>query len=323
MSEVDPNAGPVNQSPLSENQDKTTDVYFGVFFDVHELGAWFTKIGDYRKKGERWKEDFESDVQDNKMVKTAMFVEGCVKSVMGQLPNNPVSNIIQKGLDAKDKVVGIKDKVEGAVGKVTGTIDNVSNKIIDNDYVKLDGFDPLGSKRSIISLMEPTYVGGLYAKDEEGESNFWSDYNYRIYVEGSVTAFDFQPKKETEEKEPESEEERKDAEEKEKGKQKWREDEAKKAVTKALETIENKIPKEQKLSLHFDIFGYADDASLDNIEQEINNLKGTYPAINELKIDHIGRYNNFNDPDEVKSDLDSDTRIRFRNQGSKFLEQEK
>ena len=313
----DPNsADKLDQSPVSENQEKTAEMYFGVFFDVHEIDHWVNTIGNYRNKGERWKEGLESDIQDNKAYKVGMMVEGTAKSVVDKLPNNPVSNVIKKGLDAKDKVVGIKDKVEGAVGSVTGAVDKISDKALNNDYVSVDGFDPLGANSSIISKMEPAYCGGLF--ENEGE-NFWSDYNYRIYAQGGVLAADLKPPKE---KKDEDTSEADDAENKA-AMQQALTNFAQEAVEEALNAIKSKIdkaPAGQKLSLHFDIFGYAKDASIDNLEPEINNLKGRYPDINEISIDYTGRYNNLNDPDEVGNDLRG-TKIRFRN--TKFLENEK
>ena len=72
--------------------------------------------------------------------------------------------------------------------------------------------------------------------------------------------------------------------------------------------------------MHFDIFGYAIDDTIGIFEPEINNLKGKFPGINELTIDHKGLYNKLNDPDEVGNDLDTNTLMRFRNR--KFLEKE-
>jgi hypothetical protein len=287
-------------------------MYFGVFFDVHENEHWINAIGKYRKKGERWKEGLESDVQDNKAYKVGMLVEGTAKNVVDKLPPNPVSNAIKKGLDAKDKVAGIKDKVEGAVGSVTGAVDNISDKVLNNDYVQMDGFDPLGANSSIISKMEPAYCGGLF--ENEGE-NYWSDYNYRIYAQGGVLADDLKPPKE---KKDEDTSEADDAEN-EAAMQQGRTNFAQEAVKEALKAIESKIGKAagQKLSLHFDIFGYAKDAAIDDLEPELKNLKGKYPDINEISIDHTGRYNNLNDPDEVRNDLGGIEK-RFRNQ--KFLE---
>lgn len=302
----------LDESPASENQDKTADMYFGVFFDVVEIDSWINAIGNYRNKGERWKEGFESDVQDNKAYKVGMMVEGTARSVAEKLPANPVSNAIQKGLDAKDKVAGFKDKAEDAVGKVTGFIDDKSDKLFNNDFIQMEGIDPLGSNTSIISKMEPAYCGGLF---EEG--NFWSDYNYRIYAQGGVLADELKPKKQ---KKDEDTSESDDAQN-EAAKQQWLENLATQAVQDALDAIESKIgkaPSGQKLSLHFDIFGYAKDKSIDNLESEINNLKGKFPDINELNIDYTGKYENFNDPNEVGKDLGGGTKMRFRNQ--KFLE---
>jgi hypothetical protein len=303
------NAGPVDQSSTSENQDKTVDMYFGVFVDIREIDNWINTVGNYRNKGKKWKEDMESDVKDSSYYKTGMLVEGAAKSIIDALPDNPVSNAIKKGLDAKDKVTGYMDKAENAVGKVEGFIDDKSNKVLNNDYVSMDGIDPLGSNRSIISMMEPDYCGGIF---EGKEDDFWSDYNYRIYVEGSVYAGDFKSKKSTNDEDTSES----DADVSDDVKKVWSDE----AAQQAIDAIKDKIktaPQGQKLSLHFDIFGYAKDASLDNLEPEINNLKGENPNINEISIDCIGKYENLNDPDEVGKSLGGSS-IRFRNK--KFLE---
>ena len=305
---------PLDQSSVSENQDKTVDMYFGVFFDVHEIDHWINSIGNYRNKGERWKEGLESDIQDSKVGKIGMIVEGTARNVVDKLPDNPVSKAIKTGLDAKDKVTGYMDKAENAVGSVTGFIDDKSDKVFNNDVVNMEGFDPLGSNRSIISMMEPAYCGGLYENDGE---DIWSDYNYRVYAQGGVLADDLKPKKDEVASEA-------DDAEKEAAKQQWLTNMAEEAVVEALKEIESKIgkaPSGQKLSLHFDIFGYEKDTSIDNLEPEINNLKGKYPDINEIAIDYTGRYSKLNDPDEVGNDLGG-TKTRFRNCGSKFLEKE-
>jgi hypothetical protein len=304
------NAGPVDQSPVSENQDKTVDMYFGVFIDVREIDHWINAAGNYRNKGKKWKEGLENDVQDSSYYKYGMMVEGTARNVADKLPNNPVSNAIKKGLDAKDKVIGYMDKAEGALGKIEGAIDGASDKALNNDFVQMDGIDPLGSNRSIISMMEPAYCGGIFSGKDDA---FFSEYNYRIYTQGSVFTGDFSEKKSTADDDLSESEEgiSKDA------RQIWSDETAQEALN-AITGKLDKAPKGTKLSVHFDIFGYAKDASIDILEPEINNIKGNYPDINEISIDYIGKYNHLNDPDEVQSDFSGDTYVRFRNH--KFLE---
>jgi hypothetical protein len=194
------------------------------------------------------------------------------------------------------------------VDDVGSFVDDKSDKVLDNDFITLDGIDPLGSNRSIISMMEPDYCGGIYSGEEDA---FFSDYNYRIYAQGSKLALDFKPKEPAKDG---------DASESDEGLDNTRKvwsDEASQEALKAIEGKIDKAPKGTKLSVHFDIFGYAKDASIDTLEPEINNLKGKYPDINELNIDYKGQYEKLNDPDEVMNDL-GETMIRFRNR--KFLE---
>jgi len=289
-------------SPENETQEKTVEIYFGVFIDVLEVDHWINTLGNYRKKGEKWKEDMESDIMDSKYGKVAMIAEGTANT-LAKLPNNPVSNAIQKGLDVKDKIVGYKDKVEGYMDKADGFVDNTLGKIMDSDFVNVDeNVDATGSKRSMISKMEPAYVGGLFVGDD-----FWSDYNYRIYLQGALFPGEINPK------------ESKDGEADESIPEEARNQLSENAVKEALDGINQKLSplQGQKLSVHFDLFGYAKDPTVDNLKSEIEKLKGDYPNINELAIDYTGKYNKFCDSVEVKSDL-GDAMMRFRN--LKFLE---
>jgi len=295
-----------DQSEASESQDKTFDIYFGVFFDVREVDHWVNTVGNYRKKGEKFKSDMENKVQDNKYYKMAEIAEDITKSIMEQLPNNPVSNAIQKGLDAKDKVVGYKDKAEGYVDKVTGYVDNKSNKVLDNGVVNIDDdFDPLGSKHSIISLMEPVYQGGGQQQNMSlAEGTF--TYAYRVYAQGSVYAEDFKEKK------SDNEEGSSEAETSNTGL-------AEKAADDALKDISDYMvaTPSGKISVHFDLFGYAKDDAVNILESKLNGLKSEHSKIQELKVDYKGQYTKFNDPDEVKGSLGG-TKDRFRN--TKFLD---
>ena len=288
-----------DMSEQKENQEKSLDMYFGVFFDVHEIDTWMNFLGNKRKAGEQWLNDAENYVQDSKAMKIASMIEGTAKNIIEMLPDNPVSNLIQSGLDIKDTIVGYIDTGKDLKDKYTGMVDDAVGSVLNNEYVSLNGFDPLGSLRSIIFDMEPDYIGGLF---ENGGENFWNDYNYRIYAQGSVFASDFKPKEDEEESvSPEV-----------------REFASQEAVDLSFAAIEDKVgmaPTGQKLSLHFDLFGYADDASIDMLKPKIDSL--SHPGIVEICYDHIGKYKNLNDPDEVGSDLGG-TMIRFRNR--RFLE---
>ena len=296
-------ADSVNKQSASENQDKTLDMYFGVFFDVHDplYDSWLSKVGKARKDAEKWKGDTENDIRDSKAYKIAQIVEGTAKNIIEALPPNPVSNLIQKGLEVKDTIVGYKDKAEGLLDSATGAVDKVTNTILDQNYVHISGLDNVaGSKYSIVFKMEPVYQGGAY--QAEGDDAL-AVYVHRIYAQGSQFVEDYNPN--TKEEEKVSAEER----------QQISDD----AAAQALQQIKNKLnaaPK-AKLALHFDLFGHADDASIEKLEPEINNLKGSYANINSVKIDYKGKYKNLYDTDEVRSDLGG-TVSRFRN--SKFLD---
>ena len=307
-------ADKLDQSAVSENQDRTFDISFGIFFDVHEVKGWMTAVGNYRKKGEKWKNDLENDVRDSQYYKIAQIVEGTAGNIVEKLPNNPVSKAIKTGLEAKDKLLGYKDAAEDAVGKLSGFIDDKSNKILDNDIVKLEGVDPLGSKQSIISQMEPVYQGKM--QELKGMDEILATYCHRIYAQGGILAFDFQEKKSDNNDDELSESEK--AENEENIKQ-WKVEVAKKAADDVFEDIKRKLSAapQGKISVHFDLFGYANDDSMSYLEPKLNNLKSLYPSINELNVDYKGQYNKFNDPDEVQGSL-GETRVRFRN--TKFLE---
>ena len=303
------NADPFPQSEKSENQDKTTDIYFGIFFDVREPDddIWINKAGNYRKKGEKWKEGAESDLQESKAYKVGMLVEGIANQIVETLPDNPVSKVIKTALDTKDKIVGYKDKVEGAVESVTGFVDEKSDMIMNQDYVTLSGFDVTGSKRSIISKMEPAYYGKFV--DRKGMDEILATYNFRVETTGSLFAQDFNPDKSDDE----------DSSESQGISEEVRQFFSEEAAAQVMEEIEKKVCtlSGTKLSLHFDLFGYAKDASMSYLESKINGLKQTFPNINEMSIDYKGEYENFNDPDEVQRDL-GETVMRFKN--TKFLE---
>jgi len=288
-----------DMSDQKENQEKSLDMYFGVFFDVHEIDSWINFLGNKRKAGEQWLNDKENFVQDSKAMKIATIIEGTAKNIIEMLPDNPVSNLIQSGLDIKDTIVGYIDTGKDLKDKYTGMVDDAVGSVLNNEYVPIEDIDPLGSLRSIIFDMEPDYIGGLH----ENIDSFWSDYNYRIYAQGSVFTSDFKPKEDDEEEIVSPE---------------FREFASQEAVDLSFAAIEDKVgmaPTGQKLSLHFDLFGYADDASIDMLKPKIDSL--SHPGIVEICYDHIGKYKNLNDPDEVFSDLGG-TSIRFRNK--RFLE---
>ncbi|MCL2041737.1 MAG: hypothetical protein FWG84_06840 [Bacteroidales bacterium] len=184
--------------------------------------------------------------------------------------------------ELKDTLKGYKDALMEEAKPATDIVEKIKDA------------DPFGSKRSIISKMEPAYEG---KKEKTGES-----YNYRIYAQGSLLPSELKPKSTGD-----------DADDggSNADKSQW----SKEAAETALEAIKNKIitiPNGIKLSVHFDIFGYDDDASMEKLEPELNNLKQAFSNITGIDIDHKGQYKKLNDPDEVKSGLGG-AKSRFRN----------
>ncbi|MCL2041739.1 MAG: hypothetical protein FWG84_06850 [Bacteroidales bacterium] len=290
----------VDKQDASEHQDKTLDMYFGIFFDVHESldDSWMSKAAKYRKDAEKWKGDFENDIRDSKAYKIAEIVEGTAKSIIDVLPDNPVSNVIKQGLAMKDTIVGCKDQAEGLIDSATGALDSVTNTITGQEYFDVSSFDNIaGAKYSIVFKMEPVYRGG--GSQAEGDDVF-TVFVHRIYAQGSRFVEDFRPKKPGEEEQsPISDE--------------WRQQLSDEAAAQALQQIKNKLDAapNAKLALHFDLFGHADDASMDKLEPEINDLQGSYANITSVKIDYKGKYKNLYDVNEVRSDLGG-TVARFR-----------
>jgi len=290
----------VDEQAASEHQDKTLDMYFGIFFDVHDSldNSWFSKVGKYRKDAEKWKGDFENDVRDSKAYKIAEIVEGTAKNIIEALSPSPVSDALQKGLEVKDSIVGYKDKAEGLVDSITGTVDSVTNTITGQEYFDVSSFDNIaGAKYSIVFKMEPLYRGMVgQAKGDD----LYTVFAHRIYAQGSQFVEDFRPKKP-------------DEEEKITISAELRQQISDEAAEQALQQIQSKLDAapNAKLALHFDLFGHADDASIDKLEPEINNLQSSYANITSVKIDYKGKYKNLYDANEVRSDLGG-TAARFR-----------
>jgi len=281
-----------------EDQDKKFDASFGVFFDVHQMDGWINTVGNARKDAEQWKNDMENDVRDNEYFKYGQLAVGIAEQIVDTLgPDNPVSKAIQTGLEYKDQILGYKDWAEDKYNELTGAIDDKSNAVLDQEIIQISGMDPLGSKHSIISLMEPVYQGVL---QELSGNDVFGTYCFRILVQGGIVTDDFK----------ESEEELcKDM------KPQWSD----KAVEDAYNEIERNLKTlgALKLSVHIDMFGYEKDASMGKLEPKLNGLQQSFPNIEEFNIDYKGKYKNLNDPDEVKGDLGG-TQQRFRE--TKFLE---
>jgi len=287
----------VDEKDASEHQDKTLDFYFGIFFDVHNPldDSWRSTIGRYRKKGEKLKDDIENDIRDSKAYKIAEIVEGTAKNIIEALPDNPVSDVIKQGLAMKDTVVGYKDQAEEKLNSITKTVDSVTNTLLDQEYFEITGADNIvGSKYSIVFKMEPLYRGvGGQAKG----SDVFTVFAHRIYAQGSQFVEDYNPN---------TKEENKVSEE-------LRQLFSDQAAEQALLQIQSKLnaAPNAKLALHFDLFGHADDASMDKLEPEINNLQSSYANITSVKIDYKGKYKKLYDANEVRSDLGG-TAARFR-----------
>ena len=310
-------ADKLDQSPVSENQEKTVDVYFGVFFDARDMSLMSNLIGDrgeYLRKGE----EAVSDVKDSSYYKTADEVAAWAKFATDVLPDNPASKWINKGLEAKDKG---ENFVDGAFGSANKLNDGISDKMsniptsfgtgTDGTDSEGDAGDSLVGSRSIISKLEPKYVGGVSTQTEEVEkeivtgvkvskTNVGDSYNFRIYVTGAVTNQELKQKDSA------------NAEENEQISEGARKKMAEDAVKDAIKQITKRMPQCKQI-VHFDVFGYSKDPAVNDFIPEIDNFKNPY--VNEIVTDYTGLYKNFHDKDEVLNDM-GETRVRFRN----FLE---
>jgi hypothetical protein len=288
-------ADSLNQSSVSENQDKMVDIYFGIFFDAMDmsLAAHYFNREEYLRKGE----EKVSEVKDSSIYKTVNEVAAWADFVAETLPDNPVSKAVKKGLEVKNtieskadnlmgKAGGLSDDIAGLGGKVPTSVSNKEKSDDDSG-----GESVLGSERSVISKLEPNYIGDY----------FKTNYNFRIYTVGAVTKKEVkQNKSNNDEAEPELDENTRNQFEKD-------------AIEKVVEAIKQKInPSLPKQSLHFDIFGYTKDPAVNNFIQEIDQFKQN-PNVNELSIDFKGLYDNLNSRDEVFSSINEDTMKRFRN----------
>ena len=118
------NNGPLKKRSASENQDKSMDVYIGVFFDALDISvlANFLRDEEISTKGEyiREAEEAVQDVKDSRAYQIADQVLIAVKAINKALPDNDVSNAILKTIDLKEKGEKL---VDDGFGKVT-EIDN-------------------------------------------------------------------------------------------------------------------------------------------------------------------------------------------------------
>ena len=283
------NASSLDQSPVSENQEKLVDIYFGVFFDAMDtsVAAQYFNQAEYLRKGE----EAISDVKENSIYKAVDEYSGYVGSIASQLPNNPVSNAVNAALGAKDmiesKVDGLMGKVEGLGNSITGLADRLPTSIGTGGDDKEDGEkrEELVGSRSIISKMEPCYIGDYYG----------TNYNFRIYTVGAVTN--------NEVKRPQDDPDFDDN---------VREGFEKKGIDKAMDAITNQInASPPKQSVHFDIFGYSKDPAVKNFIPKIDEFKQNQ-NVTEISIEHKGLYDKFYDFNEVASSL-GETMLHFRN----------
>ena len=285
MGAPSPNAGPVNQSPTSENQEKIENVYFGVFFDAIDNSVMANMIGDrgeYMRKGE----ETISDVKDNSIYKTVEEVGMWAEYATNVLPDNPVSNAVKKGLEVKNTV---EEKANEYIGKVEGLNDSITDKAGDIPTGTSGGTaEDMTGGRSVISKMEPCYIGDYYK----------TNYNFRIYTKGAVTNNELRKEDTTEF----SDDARKDVKTK--------------AIQEALNAIKTKMPQIKKFSLHFDVFGYEKDPAVKDFIPEIDQFNQN-PNVNKLSIDYKGIYKSFYDKDEVLSDL-GEVCARFRDLSKKL-----
>jgi len=286
------NASSLDQSPVSENQEKLVDIYFGVFFDAMDMSfvSHYFNQAEYLRKGE----DAISDVKENSIYKAIDEYSGYVGSIAEQLPNNPVSKAVNTALGAKDmiesKVDGLMGKVEGignSITGLTGLTDRVPTSIGTGGEDEEEGEkrEGLVGSRSIISKMEPCYIGDYYG----------TNYNFRIYTVGAVTN--------NEVKRPQDDPDFDDV---------AREGFEIKSIERAMDAIKNQIDASPpKQSVHFDIFGYSKDPAVKNFITRIDEFKQNL-NVTEISIEYKGLYDKFYDFNEVASSL-GEVSLRFRN----------
>jgi hypothetical protein len=290
-------ADKLDQSPASENQEKIVDIYFGVFFDAMDtsFAAHYFNRDEYLRKGE----EAVSDVKDSSIYKGIDEYSGYAGSIANQLPNNPVSNYVNKALEAKKTIENKADDLIGKVGEVSDKIAGLQDKAPEipthfgtekEEKEEKEDDDSLLGSRSIISKLQPCYAGDILGT-----------YNFRIYVTGAVTHKEVRRKKPANPDEPpELSEEFKNQLEKE-------------AIDAAMEAVKQKIPTSlPKINVHFDVFGYEKDPAVKNFIPELDKFKQE-PNVLDLSIDFKGFYENFYDTNEVIGSMGGDTKIRFRN----------
>jgi len=296
----------LDQAPVSESEEKTVHVYFGIFFDAIDKSYLTQLLGFDRGEEMRKAEGMVSDVKSSSTYQTINEIEAYAKMATDILPNNPVSNLVNSLSEKKGQAENLVDDAFGVVSNIDKGISDKAGDIptsfgTGGGKEDEDNAGDMVGARSIISRLEPNYIGVPFSEGEKKEvaivkvSTLESGYNYRIYTKGSVTNDDV--------RKPDKESEISDGD---------RENLAEAAVGSVIGEIEKNIKGQPKKSLHFDIFGYAKDPALKKIIPEINKFK-QLPEINEVSIDHEGKYNKFYDPDEVKNSMSGETKSRFRN----------
>jgi hypothetical protein len=272
-------AGPVDKSQESENQDKIVNMCFGIFFDAFESNI----IGNYREQGSRWKDEQIGNITNSDEMLIGSAIYDMVVDVANKLPGNAVT-------DAINKVDALKKDAENAINSLNDKIDELNDSNlglgeVSNECVN-DGDDMLGSGRSVISRMEPSYMG-----DINGDL-FETKYNYKIYIQGAINSSDLKKKEATESESPD-------------------ENYVNSIVTEVKTEVESKIKAgpQAKLSLHFDIFGYRKDPAVNKFIPEVDTFS-QIANVNEVNIEYKGLYENYYAPKEVNESLGS-ARARF------------
>jgi hypothetical protein len=244
--------------------------------------------------------------------------------------NLGISNAVQnKKEDAKNDAVGfVKDKVKDGDDYVGAT--NTLNAAKDfRDDVR----DSLKSTRSIISIIEPSYIGkgnfqdmNLSTSDSKEKDNT-KYYSSNIYVEGCVSYDELKGKNKEEENNevPEQEEGEKPANHvggvaqsgqkafhdlinedssdlKDESNIISRVEEAKEGIKKAIPPV--------KQELFIDIFGFKKDPAVNRLIQEIDSFLSQLPNVMQYDVPTKELFDNFCDFKEIEK---KDYLSRFRN----------
>ena len=164
------NNGPLKVRLASENQDKSIDVYIGVFFDAMDNSflANYLRDEEISTKGEYIREGEEAvrDVKDSRAYQTTDEVLEYVKMINKALPDNDVSNFILKGIGAKEDAEKLVDDGFGKVNEIDNAISDPKSLIPNSVPAGIANF-ATEQKEDMFELMEDSADYHLGSKAAE------------------------------------------------------------------------------------------------------------------------------------------------------------